>query len=410
MRHLRLREHQATSGFELEPGEVDFLSDTAKVLVTPTVGRPGFYDLRPGSTIGMVELGDLTVEIRPKLPIERVLFLMSYALDPESFSQGMPEMSVARTLHEALVPAFVHQVKRSIRQGVLQGYRTREESLGTVRGRLRLSDQVSGRFGIAPPLEVTFDDFTEDIDENRVLKAAMRKLGRLPLRSAAARRSLSLLEVPFSAVPLVDYTSHELPEFHWTRLNQRYRSAVALSKLILQGTAFEAQVGEVTARGFLVDMNRVFEDFVVVALREVLGLDARRFPQGDGRLRLDEAQRVKLKPDVSWWRAGSCLFVGDVKYKKVEVAGILHPDLYQLLAYTVAADLSSGLLVYAAGEADAVIHDVTPAGKKLCVQTLDLEGDIDEVLSQMEALASVVRQMAEPYARRRIVPRSQVTS
>lgn len=100
-------------------------------------------------------------------------------------------------------------------------------------------------------------------------------------------------------------------------------------------------------------MNRVFEDFLVCALREALCLDANSFPQGATRkgLRLEANPpgNIRLRPDLSWWRGGTCVFVGDAKYKRVTVRGVENADLYQLLAYTLATNLPSGLLVYAVG-------------------------------------------------------------
>jgi len=144
-------------------------------------------------------------------------------------------------------------------------------------------------------------------------------------------------------------------------------------------------------------MDTVFEDFIAVALREALGLSERVFPQGaHGRkLRLDKAEAVRLRPDLSWWDEGGCVFVGDVKYKRVVANGIEHPDLYQLLAYTVAARLPGGLLIYAAGEADGRIHEVPYADKKLEVVPLSLSGTPEEILEAIEGLAGRVRRLRE---------------
>ena len=97
--------------------------------------------------------------------------------------------------------------------------------------------------------------------------------------------------------------------------------------------------------------------------------------------------RVALEPDFSWWQAKRCCFLGDVKYKRVNVPGIKHPDLYQLLAYTVATDLPNGLLVYAAGEGKPRTHEVVILGKRLEVVALDLAGTPEEVLGQIDTLA-----------------------
>jgi 5-methylcytosine-specific restriction enzyme subunit McrC len=86
--------------------------------------------------------------------------------------------------------------------------------------------------------------------------------------------------------------------------------------------------------------------------------------------------------------------VGDVKYKRVNAAGIKHPDLYQLLAYTIAADLPCGLLVYAAGEGEPITHEVVEVEKRLEVVTLDLSGGPDEILEQVRVVADRIHEIA----------------
>jgi 5-methylcytosine-specific restriction enzyme subunit McrC len=108
-------------------------------------------------------------------------------------------------------------------------------------------------------------------------------------------------------------------------------------------------------------------------------------------LHLDVAGRVKLAPDISWWEHGRCCFVGDVKYKPINVPGIKHPDLYQLLSYTVATDLPSGLLIYAAGGPKPRTHEVVMLGKRLEVIALDLDGPPESILEQIAVVAKRVR-------------------
>ncbi len=44
---------------------------------TPTPGTNDRYDLTPGATVGVVRVGDLQVGLAPRLPVDRVLFLVS---------------------------------------------------------------------------------------------------------------------------------------------------------------------------------------------------------------------------------------------------------------------------------------------------------------------------------------------
>jgi 5-methylcytosine-specific restriction enzyme subunit McrC len=393
MRRLRLIEYQRQQSIALSTTERDLLRAVAKATVEPTPGTSDQFDVTPGSTIGALNIGSLAVQIRPKIPLDRVLFLISYALDPRGWKSYGFDFDEHDSLVEAIAPGFVRQVRRAFRRGLLQGYRSEEEALTTVRGRIRVDDQIRYRQGIAPPIEVRYDDFTEDIELNRLIKAALFRLSGLRIRSSDVRSDLRSLDGLLAAVTPTAYDARRLPEITWTRLNMHYQPAIHLAKLIIQSTAFELHHGTVRSSGFLVDMNDVFENFVVVALREALGLNERQFPQGDPRLRLDSARRITLQPDISWWDEGQCRFVGDLKYKWVGERGVRSPDVYQLLSYVVAADLPAGLLIYAAGEADDVVHDVVHIGRRLVVRTLDVSGSPEQSLTSIDGLAEQIEAM-----------------
>lgn len=391
MRILTLTEYQTQFGIELSVEERDFLREN-KIDVDPTQGVQGLYDLTPGSWIGALSTGSLAVKIRPKIPLDSVMFLISYALDPSRWRDTEFNFEREDSLVEAVVPGFVRQVRRAFRRGVLQGYRVEEDALATVRGRIRFDDQIRHRFGIAPPIEVRYDEFTEDIDPNRLIKAAIRRLRRMRLRSQSTRNLLREFDGALASVSAVEFHRARLPAITWTPLNDHYRPAVELAKLILQSCSFELRHGQVRSTSFLVDMNRVFEHFVVTALRESLGVTQHTLRQGVS-LHLDKAGKIKVEPDLSWWDLGQCRFVGDVKYKRLEASGIKHADLYQLLSYTIAADLPRGLLIYAAGEREPGTHEIVHVGKRLSIETLDLEGTPDEILGQIDRLAERIKSM-----------------
>src|SRR5262245_63986507 len=82
MRQVELREHARTPAVELTPAECDALRQVVPSLVVePTAGRLGRYDLTPKSVVGAVTVGDLAVTITPKVALDRLLFLLSYATD-----------------------------------------------------------------------------------------------------------------------------------------------------------------------------------------------------------------------------------------------------------------------------------------------------------------------------------------
>ena len=397
MTRLTLTEHEPSPETYLAAEQLHALRRIVRSVDVSPTSRSNTWILRPGSEIGVVRLPDLTVEIRPKLPIDRVLFLISYTLDRLNLPGEVVELAQPPDLVEAMVRIFHDAVRQATGRGLLQGYQTQEETLNVVRGRIRIEEQLRRRFGIAVPIEVRYDEFTPDIEPNRLLKAAVRRLAWLPQRSRNTRRLLSVMRAVFANVSGVEYRPTHLPQVPVNPLNAHYQPALALARLILRSGTVELAAGKVESASFLIDMNKVFEDFVVVGLRDALGLTEYTFPQeARGReLWLAAGQKVRLKPDISWWQGDRCVFVGDAKYKRTTVHGAQNHDIYQALAYALAAGLPSALLIYAHDDqerVDPVTYDIPEAGKRIEVEVLKLHGQPDEVLKRVKRLARKVRQ------------------
>jgi len=125
----------------------------------------------------------------------------------------------------------------------------------------------------------------------------------------------------------------------------------------------------------------------------------------EARLGFADAGGLDLEPDLSWWREGRCVFVGDVKYKRESTGAVRgrHSDLYQLLAYGVAADLPVGLLVYPAGEAEPAEHRVRYLDRTLEVLALDLSKPPRDLLVRVGLLARQIRGLAKQVRAARAV-------
>ena len=408
MRQIDLDEHGTTRDVALCRVELDALQRYEKqrrrqqlrrsklVSVTPTTGRPGHYDLKASSTVGAVDLEKLSIRIRPKLPVGRLIALLAYATDAVDLT-GTSAFAKHDELVEAVAAALDHEARRAFVQGLLHGYRTTEEALPSVRGRIRFDEQIRRRFGLAPPVEVRHDDYTADITANRLVKAAVARLGRMRIRQRRNRDALRWTAAVLADVTLEEYRPTAVPTVTFDRLNRHYRRVVALARIVLQESAFEADRGDdVRAPGFLVDMNLLFERFIVRALREALGTSDKVLRSGAGTT-LDEAGQIRLEPDLSWWHHGKCTFVGDIKYKNL-AGHAPGPDLYQLLAYATAFDLSGGLLIYA-GTSRPTAHLVRHAGKRLEVASIDVSGSLPETLACVEQLATRIRRAASGAGR-----------
>src|SRR4051812_21521296 len=143
--------------------------------------------------------------------MSRLMFLIAYSLDPVRWQETVPELAEAPNLVESVVPAFVAAVRKATIRGVLRGYQERADALMTIRGRIDFDTLIKRRFGVVPPIDCRFDEYTADIELNRLLFAASNRLLRLKRLDDTWRTSLRSLRSLFWEVSPARYTPHGIP-------------------------------------------------------------------------------------------------------------------------------------------------------------------------------------------------------
>lgn len=349
----------------------------------------GNWLIGAGTYVGVAEVAGIELWIKPKVDIDRLLFLLGYALSPKGWRDEEISLQAKEDLLPAIARAFERQTDRALQRGLLQGYLRVEESLPVLRGRMRESDQLRRRFGLAVPLEVAYDEFTANIAENRILLGAARRLLRLQRVPDDVRRRLVRLTTKL--IDITEPTPGVVPGWIPTRLNARYHTALHLGELILRATSVEQTHGGVRFSGFMFNMAVVFEDFVTVALSEALQARGGAARRQDRAHRLDLAGKVQIRPDLVWYSdEGAPIAVVDAKYKAERPSGFPDADLYQMLAYCTALGLDRGHLVYAKGNEAATSHAIRNADVEIVQHAVDLAESPPSLLAQIELIADEV--------------------
>ena len=354
----------------------------------------GSFNVRSTENIvGYLRRGETSVIVSPsKCNASHVLFMMGYAENPRMFQDGQVEFAEDCNLLEAFVTVFVRSATKAIERGMFRSYITVEDDLTVVRGRIRMGEQMSRRFRLSPPIAVSFDEFTVDNQENRLIRSAIELASKMPIRNPETTRGIQFLRAMFSDVSIIEFDRSWLPQPNWNRLNEHLEYAVSLARRIIQNSSISLEHGDSSSDEFIINMANVFEDFVVTAIREHLKLSRSEMPRANEihpQLYLDEGQLVRLKPDISRWEGSRCVAIGDVKYKPIADAGVIHADIYQLLAYAVANDLPEASLIYAMPKSEQVglkllnTHKIVGAGALINVFALDLTTSPGEVLRQI---------------------------
>jgi 5-methylcytosine-specific restriction enzyme subunit McrC len=265
----------------------------------------------------------------------------------------------------------------------------RDDQLTTIRGRVAFATQLA-KNGLLPlPVHVNFDEFTEDILENRLIKSAGRALLRLPSVPHRTRRRLLQLDAFLENVKPVERPREALMP-RLTRLNRRYSAALRLATLILRGASIDAPLGEHKAVAYTFDMNIIFEDFVTTAISEALS-KYRGQVKAQHRDWLDRTRHLPIRPDITFWRGQSCVAIADAKYKRIASTQYPNADGYQMLAYCTALKQPRGYLIYAAQSGEEPSNTfVRNANIAIAVRTLDVALEPSDLLSAVDALADEI--------------------
>lgn len=171
------------------------------------------------------------------------------------------------------------------------------------------------------------------------------------------------------------------------RLNEHYRPALALARLLLTYLSPSGTRGPHPFLAFLVDMNILFERYVTVTLQGIAtGSNLQVIAPDIHALDLD--RHVMVKPDAVIYRGNQPGLALDAKYKCDDP----NTDVYQALGYSHALGLPRAVLVYLASERIAAArHRIRPdANIEIILLPLDLSGDVADLRRQTRAFVDSV--------------------
>ena len=396
-RFLLLREYEAVAE-KLSERQARRLGEAAYPYVWVYPHRePGFWTVQARHYVGTLVVDGLRILIRPKIELANLFLMLEVGLPDSAWQKDLFDYPVHNDLLSAMVSFFARTVESTLARGLFHSYQERSGDLNTIRGRIDFKRQLA-RASLPLPVACRWEEFTADVAENRYLKAAIRRSLRVAGAPIADRRRLMRELVALEEVSDVPVRGNDLDRITITRLNEHYRPALVLARLMLDNLTLVDQKGGTPAACFMVDMNDLFERFMTERLRRALS--GRLAVEAQTWTHLDACRRVRMRPDLVFRRPGSgmVVYAGDIKYKLTEEAFGNNADYYQLLAYTTALDLPEGVLIYCRSEVGRPAREITVrhAGKKLHVRAVDLAGTPAEVAGEIERLADWIADRAAP--------------
>lgn len=386
-----------------DPVELELTDEQAEIMdelglkVTRVRARRGRWKVEASRLVGAVRVQGLELRITPKLEVKRLLFLLGFARNPINWHEEEIQAEGFDGLVPVMATVFARAAERALAAGPLHGYQRIEGARPTVRGRWRVGDQITRRYGVAPPIEVSYNAYTADVPENRLLLAATRRLLNVPDVPDKTRATLRGLRRRLAASVPGASPRRESARWSRTRANARFHTALDMAELILAERSYEPAEGRLRPDGFLINMEHLFEDFIFAALEQELRplYGGRFFANQLGRHHLDQDRRAPIKLDLGWYMPGPTgervIALADAKYMEKWH----NSELYQQTAYCTALGVRRAHLIYAAGGRARTVYRVANSPIEIVRHTLDLTREIPELRERIKEIAQELHEDAE---------------
>ena len=336
---------------------------------------------------------------------QNIYHMLAYAFQVLN-EQGYRDVALEEDFEntaELLAAILCRGVAVQIKRGLMREYIATEEPLSSPRGKIQVSDSIKAMTVRKKQLVCTYDDFSTNAYNNRIIKTTFDVLMRAKI-SKERKKEIKKLLIYFDGVDVLDIHNINWSQ-RYDRNNQSYRMLVSLCYMVLKGLLQTTTDGSTKLMDFLDEqrMCRLYEKFILEYYRRhypQLKASASQIPWilDDG---CSNAMLPVMQSDITL-SLGNRVLIIDAKYYahatqvQYDRHTIHSSNLYQVFTYVKNKDAQfgdephevSGMLLYAQTD-EAILPNNTywMSGNKIAVRTLNLDCDFTEIAEQLNDIA-----------------------
>lgn len=328
--------------------------------------------IRFSQYVGVIQAGDLTIEVLPKTDRQRstafntdisgleesdgeerqswhnvLLQMLRECKFLHSDRTDLANLNLkSNSILEIYLELFLFHVEKLLREGLVKQYRKDEANRLSLKGQLLFSKNISQNL-IHQERFYTRDSRYCFINiYNQLLYKTLRlilSLSRLPSVKDKTRRLL----LDFPEMPDCKVTDQVFDSLYLDRKTAHYRSALMISRMLLLNYRPDITGGTHHVIAILFDMNRLWEEFIYRRLKKEDRIDIRVHRQQRKSFwrPSPEAKSKTIQPDIIL-KAGDSTYIIDTKWKIIDNSLPADNDLRQMFAYNLYWESKRGSLLY----------------------------------------------------------------
>jgi 5-methylcytosine-specific restriction enzyme subunit McrC len=306
-----------------------------------------------------------TIEILPKIhnvtdeKKVRKIFLKMLKTLKNSHFKNINEASLKNMnfpILEIFISLFLEELGKLIKRWIKKNYVTLEDNMSFLKWKLRLNDNVKRNFIHKERFSIEYDEFIENIPENKLIKSCLIYLSKLSKNERNINRIKEYVFVFNEIEESKNYESDFECINSVSRLHSHYEQVLVWVRIFLRKQSVVSFIWNTVTLSLLYPMEKIFENYVAKKVKEHWGFAY--ITTQDTRYSLVEEhidkEKFSLRPDIVASREShlnECIII-DTKWKILNENdsknnyGISQSDMYQLYAYAKKYNSRELYLIY----------------------------------------------------------------
>ena len=336
--------------------------------------------------------------------IKNIYHMMAYAFNTLTLSQyENVEAESFDHIDDLFATLLIIGMNTQIKRGLAKGYIRHEESLKTLRGKIDLSKTLKSNTILQKELICGFDEYSENILLNKVVKTVLVDLLRKPNVKKKSKEKIKRILLYLSSVEEIDLKTFNFKRIEISRHHQEYKILIYISYLYQQNHIMSnVNTGlNISSLHDSQELHSLFENFVLSYYKI-------HYPEykPSGKVMNWDSENIHnllpvMKTDINLETENRTLIIDTKYYQNMystsyEVTRLLSSHVYQIYAYvsnykTQNNKETIGMILYAKTKHEESLNiKETINGFDIYFKSIDLNKPFQSIKEELNNIAELL--------------------
>ncbi len=339
-----------------------------------------------------------------KIPIKNIYYMLCYGWDileeKDNIRTGEEEFD---NIYNLLGKIYIKRVNSLIKRGVKKEYIEQTEAIGIIKGKINVQQTINGQYLQKGKIVCTYDEFSENIKLNQIIKTTINILIKAPKLDKETRDELLKVRIYFSNIEEITLSNRLFGTPTYNKNDSNYKMLINISELIYNGLIANEDGNKLVFSDFIKEnkMPTLYEKFVLNFYKEHLDNKTYKVHAPIIKWKIDNDMSEEDRSLLPQMRTDIVIenkekntqLIIDTKYylktlvtnNKGDKEKVRTSHLFQMFAYINNSKFQGhidGLLLYPTVNKEIDINFPID-GKNIKVTTLNLNGDFKEIKNKL---------------------------